>query len=150
MSVELSDERKQQLKEKTDDVFTRVIGFVSFLIGTVAAIFVCWAGYLSLFVNVSSVAVVFLGVILLIASFFLNVGWRMLFNKTNRYGSILSPLSWIVVGIFFLTCFVVIMPSLENLSADSQNFVNTLISLVSCLGFSACCFYLAYVAYKKA
>ncbi|MCW8879267.1 MAG: hypothetical protein OQJ89_02695 [Kangiellaceae bacterium] len=149
MSTQLSEERKQELNEKVTNAYARLIGFASFLIGLIALIFASWAGYLGLHADFSSVAVVFLGVVFLVSAFFLNVGWRMLMNRPNRYGSILSPLSWVIVGFLFTAAAVLVSSILAKISSGSPDFVNTVISLISCFVFAGSCFYLAYLASQK-
>jgi len=44
---------------------------------------------------------VFLAAFAIISLFCLSVGWRLFFNRPNRYGSILDPISWRIVGTMF-------------------------------------------------
>ena len=46
--------------------------------------------------------VVITTVLVVIAAFCLSVGYRLLFNRPNRYGSILSPVGWRLFAAFFV------------------------------------------------
>ncbi len=89
------------IKAKVDAVFARLIGLVAGLIGIAAVALAGWASYKVYPLEHRAPGLVVMGIFLVIGVFFLLVGWRLLLNRPNRYGSILSPVGWRVLGSLF-------------------------------------------------
>jgi ATP-dependent Clp protease adapter protein ClpS len=90
--------------DKNGRLIARIIGGVSLAFGIAAAVLAVWAIDRQFavrgIVQVSAAAVIV--VFLLIAAFSCLVGYRLVFNRPNRHGSILSPLGWKTLGLSFL------------------------------------------------
>ena len=82
---------------------TKILGGVTLWIGVAFGALLFWLLYklASPNVRVEVWVVVLLGVVAAIALFCLSVGYRLFLNRPNRYGSILGPMSWRIVGGFF-------------------------------------------------
>ena len=89
------------IKAKVDAVFARLIGLVAGTIGIAAMALAGWASFKVYPLEHRAPGFVVIGAFLVIGVFFLLVGWRLLLNRPNRYGSILSPVGWRVLGSLF-------------------------------------------------
>lgn len=47
---------------------------------------------------------VFLTVVGLLTAFFASVGWRLVLNRSNRHGSLLTPALWFAIALLFAIC----------------------------------------------
>jgi hypothetical protein len=85
-------------------LIAKIIGGVSLAFGIAAADLAVWAVDRQFavrgVVQVSAAAVIL--VFLAIAAFCCLVGYRLVFNRPNRHGSVLPPTSWKTLGISFL------------------------------------------------
>lgn len=69
---------------------------------------------------------------LLIALFCLPVGFRLAFNRPNRYGSLLPPAAW-----FALSCFFVVLGAFMTwFVAETRDFARGGTSIVFALAFA--------------
>ena len=89
------------IKAKVDAVFARLIGLVAGTIGIAAMALAGWASFKVYPLEHRAPGFVVIGAFLVIGVFFLLVGWRLLLNRPNRYGSILSPAGWRLLGSLF-------------------------------------------------
>jgi hypothetical protein len=92
---------KAAIRAKVDAVFARLIGLVAGLIGIAAVALAGWASYKVYPLEHRAPGFVVIAMFLVIGVFFFLVGWRLLLNRPNRYGSILSPVGWRVLGSLF-------------------------------------------------
>lgn len=97
----LTPAEKAAIRAKVDAVFARLIGLVAGLIGIAAVTLAGWASYKVYPLEHRVPGFVLIAIFLGIGVFFLLVGWRLLLNRPNRYGSILSPVGWRVLGSLF-------------------------------------------------
>jgi hypothetical protein len=81
----------------------KILGGVTLWIGVAFVALLLWMAYgiASPNVRIEVWVVVLMGIIAAIALFCLVVGYRLFLNRPNRYGSILGPTSWRIVGGFF-------------------------------------------------
>jgi hypothetical protein len=81
----------------------KILGGVTLWIGLAFVALLLWMLYkiASPNVRIEVWVVILLGVVAAIALFCLVVGYRLFLNRPNRYGSILGPMSWRIVGGFF-------------------------------------------------
>jgi ATP-dependent Clp protease adapter protein ClpS len=90
--------------DKNGRLIARIIGGVSLAFGIAAGILGVWAIDRQFavrgVVQISAAAVIV--VFLLIAGFCCLVGYRLVFNRPNRHGSILSPTGWKSLAFCFL------------------------------------------------
>jgi ATP-dependent Clp protease adapter protein ClpS len=90
--------------DKNGRLIARIIGGVSLAFGLAAAILAVWAidrqFAIRGMVQISAAAVIV--VFLSISAFCCLVGYRLLFNRPNRHGSILSPTGWKTLGLSIL------------------------------------------------
>jgi hypothetical protein len=98
---ELTDAEKSAIRANVDAVFARLIGVVAGLIGIAAMALAGLASYKVYLLEHRAPGFVLIAVFLVIGVFFFLVGWRLLLNRPNRYGSVLSPVGWRVLGILF-------------------------------------------------
>jgi ATP-dependent Clp protease adapter protein ClpS len=90
--------------DKNVRLIARIIGGVSLAFGIASAMLAVWAidrqfairGVVQ--ISVAAVILFFLS----ISAFCCLVGYRLLFNRPNRHGSILSPAGWNTLGLSFL------------------------------------------------
>ena len=90
--------------DKNGKLIARIIGGISLSFGIAAGILAVWAidrqFAIRGVVQVSAAAAVL--VFLLIAALCCLIGFRLVFNRPNRHGSILSPAGWKTLGLSFL------------------------------------------------
>jgi len=90
--------------DKNVRLIARIIGGVSLAFGIASATLAAWAidrqFAIRGVVQISAAAAVLF--FLSIAAFCCLVGFRLLFNRPNRHGSILSPTGWKTLGLSFL------------------------------------------------
>jgi ATP-dependent Clp protease adapter protein ClpS len=89
--------------DKNGRLIARIIGGVSLAFGIASAILAVWAIDRQIairgVVQISAAAAVF--VFLSISAFCCLVGYRLLFNRPNRNGSLLSPTGWKMLALCF-------------------------------------------------
>jgi len=90
--------------DKNGRLVARIIGGVSLAFGIAAGILAVWAIDRQFAIRgiVQISAAVVIAVFLSIAAFCCLVGYRLVFNRPNRHGSILSPTGWKALGLSFL------------------------------------------------
>jgi ATP-dependent Clp protease adapter protein ClpS len=90
--------------DKNGRLLARMVGGVSLAFGIAAAILMVWAidrqFAIRGVVQISAAAVILF--FLSISAFCCLVGYRLLFNRPNRHGSVLSPTGWRVLSLSFL------------------------------------------------
>lgn len=88
---------------KTDSRIARIAGVILFVFGIGLATLSVWIIERQLtFHGALSLDVLTVVLVLSVISLFcIVVGYRLAFNRPNRYGSILSPSAWIVLGAIF-------------------------------------------------
>ena len=96
----MADSINDLFKRAEDSWLLRGIGALALLAGVP---FAALAGFAAIMLSSRALAepVLFLAMLLvpgLIAAFLLSVGWRLLFNKPNKYRSVLHPLAWWVIA----------------------------------------------------
>ena len=82
----------------------RAVGVAALLAGLPFAFLFCYALFRSIG-RVSEEPELILGVLSVlgvIAGFLLSVGWRLAFNKPNKYRSLLAPNAWFAICILFV------------------------------------------------
>ena len=84
-----------------------------------------WAAYRIAAADTESTpfVAVFFGVVGPTAVFFLLVGYRLLFNRPNRYGSLLPPNGWLCLAFLFLACFAFV--TILAVSASQYAFLSS-------------------------
>jgi uncharacterized membrane protein YadS len=84
-------------------MMAKIIGIVSSLCGIAAAVLIArvMIAQISSYHRLSIGASIFVSASALLAWFFLPVGYRLTFNRPNRYGSILGVSEWRCVSVFF-------------------------------------------------
>jgi len=93
----------RRAERQVNSIFAKVIGGVMLWIGVAAFGLLIWASYkLTLLDRHPELgAFVFLAVIAVVGAFCALVGWRLFLNRPNRFGSILGPVGWRILGGMF-------------------------------------------------
>lgn len=93
----------ERAERRVDAIFAKVIGGVLLWVGVAFSGLFVWAAHAVVILGrpLNAFALVMLGVFAVVATFSVLVGWRLFLNRPNRYGSILSPTSWRVLGTMF-------------------------------------------------
>ena len=90
---------------KSEKMAGRAVGFIAFSAGIGLFVFLVWM--ISKLMNLSrspdTGALIFVGLVIPIAVFCVNVGIRMTMDRPNAYKSILSPISWAILGVIFIS-----------------------------------------------
>jgi hypothetical protein len=81
----------------------------------------------------------------LISFFCVVVGYRLTFNRPNKYGSILSPSSWIILGLVFGALGLAITAGIIFINLPTR-FISTAIFLIL---FTVVCWYSGSLARKR-
>ena len=87
-----------------------------------------------------------------IGLFFAVVGWRVFWNQPNRYGSLLGPIGWRILGVLFgvLAWFVIgLIMARRDLWTDARFLALVLASLTFTCAFSYSCFRVAQTISKR-
>lgn len=89
--------------DQASKVLARIAGAVLFLFGIALAALSVWLVERQLTLHGTVAVDAQIGVLIfgIISLFCIVVGYRLAFNHPNRYGSILSPTAWIVLGAMF-------------------------------------------------
>jgi hypothetical protein len=83
-----------------------------------------------------------LAVLAVVGWFCCAVGWRLLLNRPNRYGSILSPLGWRALGVIFglMGVAVALFTALAQGTLPLHLLATTLVSVAGVFVFAFWCF----------
>ena len=134
---------REQIDRKVDGWTTKIVGGVFLWIGVVFAGLTVWASYkVSLLHQPENAAAYGIACgFCLIAAFCLLVGWRLFWNRPNRYGSILGPIGWGILCLFFggAGLFLTFAFGISKLLTD----ISLAWPVVACFVFSYWCFHLA-------
>lgn len=130
------------IKEKIDDAIARLIGVVAVAIGLLGVGLVAWATYMVAQLEHPTWGAFFLiGGFLVVAVFFLRVGWRLLFNRPNRFGSIFGPLGWGIWGVAFaLLAATMLVFSAHDLALRIDVIIERVLPIIGSVVFSYWCF----------
>jgi|HubBroStandDraft_5_1064220.scaffolds.fasta_scaffold50378_3 ATP-dependent Clp protease adapter protein ClpS len=122
--------------DKNGRLIARIIGGISLAFGAAAGILAVWAidqqFAIRGVVQISAAAAVI--VFLLIAALCCLTGFRLIFNRPNRYGSILSPAGWKTLALCFLI--VAVTMAAIGLGRGEYQLLGAAIGL-SVLGFAS-------------
>lgn len=146
----------ERAERRVNAVFAKIVGGVMLWIGVVFVGLFIWASYKIMSLNRTPQlgAFLVLGAFAILAVFCSMIGWRLFLNRPNRFGSLLSPLGWRILGIMFgilavafSTFFVVVL--LRD-SASTELLVTAVTSVASCAIFSHWCWSAAQQALANA
>lgn len=145
----------ERAERRVNAIFAKVIGGVMLWIGVAFFALFAWASYKIMVLNRAPDywAFVLLGVFALLATFCSLVGWRLFLNQPNRFGSILSPLGWRILGGVFgvlATAFVIVSVVLLRDGTSSDVLVMAVTSVASCAVFCHWCLLTARQAQANA
>ena len=84
--------------------------------------------------------IIIFSICVIVGSLCTIVGFRMFLNRPNAYGSVLSPVGWILLGTLFACGAILCL--LLGFSAEAF-LLDTLIATLSGALFAVCCFYMA-------
>lgn len=131
-----------EIKEEIDGTISRLIGFVAAAIGLLGLSLAVWATYMvAQLQHPTGGAFAIIGVFLALAVFFLRVGWRLFFNKPNRFGSIFSPRGWRALGaIFAVLAVAMLVVTAQNLAPRIETVIQQVVPVVGAFVFSYWCF----------
>jgi len=141
---ELPPDVVERAERRVNAIFAKVIGGVLLWIGvTFIALFV-WASYKISVLNraLELGAFALLVAFAILAAFCSLIGWRLFLNRPNRFGSILSPLGWRILGAMFAVfaaAFVVFWIMLLRDGASTELMVTAVTSVASCAVFCYWC-----------
>ncbi len=139
----LSEADRDAINRKVDGWMAKFVGAVLLWIGVVFAGLTMWAIYkVSLLPQPEYIARYAIAAgFSLIGIFGFSVGWRLFWNKPNRYGSVLGPIGWGLLCLLFAACgiFIVVALGASRLLAESS----LAWSVFACCVFSYWCFHLA-------
>lgn len=130
-------------KQPVPGWMTKVVGGVTLWIGFAFGALFSWMLYKisSPNVRMEMWVVVLLAVIAAIALFCVSVGYRLFFNRPNRYGSILGPIGWrIVSGFFGLTAVGLASAALFTDAYTNRTSIDVLSPILFSGVFSYWCF----------
>lgn len=101
--ADLPPERLEGAERRVNAVFAKVIGGVMLWIGVAFGVLLVWASYKTAMLNrpLEFVPLLFLAGFAILAAFCSLVGWRLFLYRPNRFGSILSPWGWRILGGMF-------------------------------------------------
>ena len=121
----------------------KLVGGVMLWIGVAAIALLAFFSYKALALKpVPLGAFVVLAVLLALGAFFLVVGWRLFLNRPNRYGSILGPAGWRVLGaVLFILLALAACGLLIFMRSAEFDYAAACALLVSIGVFSALCFW---------
>jgi hypothetical protein len=93
----------ERAERQVNAVFAKIIGGVMLWIGVAFVALFVWASYKILLLRRPPEfgMVALLGALAVLAAFCSLVGWRLFLNRPNRFGSILTPLGWRILGAMF-------------------------------------------------
>jgi hypothetical protein len=134
----------ERAERRINAIFARIIGGVMLWIGVAFVGLFAWASYKIMALNRAPDyrALVLLGLSALLATFCSVVGWRLFLNRPNRFGSILGPLGWHMLGGVFgvlgSASFVVSVVLLRA-GTSSDVLVMAVTSVASCAVFCHLC-----------
>lgn len=117
-----------------NEVLSRLVGVLAAFTGICISVFVVWMLYKLSFLSRPPIFVGLIFIVLVVpfAIFFLNAGLRLTMSMPNAYGSILSPLGWVALGIVLIvnSLFLLAMfsPTVESLVMAGMG--------ISCFWFS--------------
>lgn len=138
-------------ERQVNAVFAKIIGGVMLWVGVTFIGLLLWVLHaivvlgrpLNLFVSGIASALAIVGV------FCLLVGWRLFLNRPNRFGSILGPVGWRILGgmfgVFFIACFIL---AIVLLRGDSSEILVT--AVTSTAGSAIFCYWCFYSAKRAA
>lgn len=121
-------------------IFAKIIGGVMLWTGVAFVGLFAWASYKIMSLNRApdDWAFVLLGLSAVLAAFCSLVGWRLFLNQPNRFGSILSPLGWHMLGGVFAVlggASLVVSVVLLRGATSSDVLVMAVTSVASCALF---------------
>src|SRR5262245_47715125 len=94
--MEIPPDEIQKAEGPVNRIYAKVVGGVMLWIGVAGlGLFVYFAYKLAVLGRTPAIgADVFMVVLAIVGVFCVYVGWRLFFNRPNRFGSILTPLGW--------------------------------------------------------
>jgi hypothetical protein len=134
--------------DKMNPIIIRITGSILFLVGIGFVVSSLWI-IIGQFALLGTVRLNALPLVLglgLISFFCIVVGYRLTFNRPNKYGSILSPISWIVLGLIFGVFGLGIIISIIFINHFPTRFIS--VAIFSIL-FAAVCWYAGSLARKQ-
>jgi len=99
-----SESSIEEIQARVYSVYYRLVGFVALVIGIIFLGLTGWAAhkvYLLVFKHPIGGALGVTGAFLIIALFFLYIGWRFTLLRPNPYGSLFTPSAWRILGVLF-------------------------------------------------
>jgi hypothetical protein len=153
---DLPPEVFQRAERQVNAVLAKIIGGVLLWIGVAFLGLFVWALHKVVIIGrpLDTFAFVMLGVFAVLATFCALVGWRLFLNRPNRFGSILGPFGWRVLGTMFgvmaAAAFVHSVVLLRNGESSEGVLVTAVTTLVSCAIFCHWCFLAARRAVSNA
>ena len=136
----------QRAERQVNAIFAKVIGGVMLWIGVAFLGLLVWAVFKLMLLDRRPEfgALALLGVFAVVGAFCALVGWRLFLNRPNRFGSILGPVGWRILGGVFgfsALAFIVFAVALLRDGSLSQGVFATFVTaVVSCSIFSHWCF----------
>jgi len=134
----------ERAKRRVNAVFAKVIGGVMIWIGVAFVALLVWASYKVVTLDRAPEfgAVLLLGALAILAAFCSLIGWRLFLNRPNRFGSILTPLGWRILGAMFgvfAAAFLIFWVVLLRDGASTGLLVTAVTSVASCAVFCHWC-----------
>ena len=136
----------QRAERQVNAVLAKVIGGVMLWIGVAAFGLLVWASYKLMLLDRRPEfgAFVLLDVFAIIGTYCALVGWRLFLNRPNRFGSILGPVGWRILGGTFglsaIAFLIFAVALLRDVNASQDILAITVTSVASCAVFSHWCF----------
>jgi hypothetical protein len=124
------------MQESVSPWVVRVTGGILFLFGAFIAPFSIFPLFTSFIIPMPDEHFLLTFVFSLVAIFCLVVGGRMIVNRPNTHGSLLSPVGWYVLATVFL-----VLGAAVVFSGDSSMTGKNIGGVVSCITFANWCFF---------
>jgi ATP-dependent Clp protease adapter protein ClpS len=97
-------------------VIARLAGAVLLLFGVAVAVFLCWGltRLLGFRGTPHGEGLLLIGILFSVSAFCCLVGFRLLFRRPNKHGSLLPPAGWIVLMVAFFACALLLLWSAKD------------------------------------
>jgi len=131
------DNQEEFSSSLTGKVFIKGVGLVVTVFGVGGFLLIAGMAYRLISTDkvLDTFGVVFILILLPIVLFCLSVGYRLTFNRPNKYGSLLSPKAWRVLGSIFLVVTLVFV-----VIAIKEDIYEVIIGAINSAIFTVWCF----------
>ena len=118
-----------QLDQPVHPWVVKVVGGVLLSIGVAFGAFLLWFSYRVLLPKLPTDPWIFVfqAVVAVVALFCLSVGYRLFLGRPNRYGSILGPASWRILGGFWSLLTICLAGGAFLADKSSLDFMETMV-----------------------